>query len=105
MVTVLPSAGWAHREQMTFACHEDTVRDVIREFVESYPHYRRRLLDDDGEPLTYDSVHLDGYLVEPTNRSRVAARRQHGSHRCAPGRGVTRRPVGVVAPHQGQPLE
>ncbi|GIM88027.1 MoaD/ThiS family protein [Salinispora arenicola] len=56
MVTVLPSAGWAHREQMTFACHEDTVRDVIREFVESYPHYRRRLLDDDGEPLTYDSV-------------------------------------------------
>ncbi|GIJ34820.1 MoaD/ThiS family protein [Verrucosispora sp. WMMD703] len=73
MVTVLLSAGWAHRGQKTFACHEGTVRDVIREFVESYPHYRRRLLDDDGEPLTYYNVYLDGDLVEATDRSRVAA--------------------------------
>lgn len=73
MVTVLLSAGWAHRTHKAFASQEGTVRDVIRESVESYPHYRRRLLDDDGEPLTYDNVYLDGDLVEATDRSRVAA--------------------------------
>ncbi|MFG3708313.1 MoaD/ThiS family protein [Micromonospora sp. NPDC047670] len=74
MVTVLLSAGWAHRGQKSFECREGTVRDVIKEFVETYPVYRRRLLDDTGEPLTYYNVYLDGDLVENADRSRVTAR-------------------------------
>lgn len=71
MVTVLLSAGWAHRGQRRFVCPEGTVRDVIREFVGAYPAYRRRLLDSAGEPLTYYNVYLDGILVENADQARV----------------------------------
>jgi sulfur-carrier protein len=74
MVTVLLSAGWAHRGQKQFQCREGTVRDVLREFAETYPGYRRRLLDETGEPLTYYNVYLDGDLVGNADRAQVIAK-------------------------------
>lgn len=69
MVKILLSTGWAHRGQTEFTGHEGPLHEVIKEFAANNPAYRNRLLDVDGEPLSYFNVYLDDDLVPRDRRA------------------------------------
>jgi sulfur-carrier protein len=71
MIKIVLSSAWAQGGQTEFNGSAGRLRDVIKEFVDGNPDYRRRLLDTDGEPLTYFNVYVDDDLV-PRHRRATA---------------------------------
>ncbi|MDL4776697.1 MULTISPECIES: MoaD/ThiS family protein [Thermomonosporaceae] len=69
MARIVLPAGWSHRGQSEFDGGEGPLHEVIKRFADDHPHYRRRLLDPDGEPRTYFNVYLDDTAVPRGDRS------------------------------------
>jgi molybdopterin synthase sulfur carrier subunit len=74
MALIVLPAGWAHRGQNEFEGGEGPLYEVIKRFADEHPHYRRRLLGPDGEPLAYFNVYVDDTAVPRGERAAITVR-------------------------------
>lgn len=58
MTTIIVPSAWAEGGQTRFAATHGLLPDVIKAFAAEYPAYRRRLLDDAGEPKTFFNIYV-----------------------------------------------
>jgi len=64
------SSAWAERSgQTTFDAISGPLDEVIKEFAEANPAFSSRLLDEDGEPVSYYNVCVNGELVLRSERA------------------------------------
>ncbi|GAB3974270.1 hypothetical protein GCM10029978_055450 [Actinoallomurus acanthiterrae] len=69
MVKIVLSSAWSQGGRTEFEGDAGSLHEVIRAFAAGNPAYRRRLLNADGEPLTYFNVYLDDVLVPRQDRA------------------------------------
>lgn len=69
MPTIVVSSAWAEGGQTKFPANEGPILEVIKQFAAQYPAYRRRLLDESGEPKTFFNIYIDDVDVHRSERA------------------------------------
>jgi len=69
MPTIVVSSAWAEGGQTRFEVAEGPLPEVIKGFAEAHPAYRRRLLDESGEPKTFFNIYIDDENVPRSERA------------------------------------
>lgn len=63
MIKVVVPSVWSPNGRTDYDAEEGPLPDVIRRFADEHPGYRRRLLDDNGEPHRYVNVCVDDAMI------------------------------------------
>jgi molybdopterin converting factor small subunit len=69
MPTIIVSSAWAEGGQTSFEVSGGLLTEVIKSFTVEYPAYRRRLLDESGEPKAFFNIYVNDVEVPRNQRA------------------------------------